>query len=1652
MKKLSSKLALLLAFTLVFQGTVPALPAFAAQDNLVEAVETEQAAEAEIPEAVKEIVSDEELFGDESEAIEEVVSEEETLGDESEAIEEVVSEEEILGDEEELEQASPSDAAEQIPEEEELFADGELDPEVELELATPSNAKKEAGPVELKKVIDGISIVLTAEEGAFEDENGDPIPSKELSLKAVKLTKSQIEELLGVINEEEETEKTADDFFFAYDVTVQYKGEEIQPVLPVSVTFEGIKEQEAVDMYHFDSEGEEYDKVSVQLTEAESEEKEDKAAGEEETSFTTEFDHFSPILLGGTPSSVGDLWTNWDAIAADFPEGQGTEAMPFEITNLNELMAVSFAIAAGTGDYDEAYYSLMADIDLSDMDSTKYPHWNPIGWMKNAADTQAAAFKGHFNGNGYTINGLSIIDKTKNLQNVGLFGLLEDAVIEDLIVISDTVAGYDKVGILAGEVTGESIIRNVTVQGPANSGSSVSGSASARVGGIAGLVSGTSLSGSYVTIEDCNADNVTLIATGTSSSIGGIVGQVSNAYLVDNVVTATSQRIQGQGYVGGIAGYASSTNIYNSLVYGTIGGQGSIAAGGMIGKFQSGQLILARFAGTIGATNRQVSHEGLFIGTRDANTTLNYGIESDCNASYWFTTESNKSKKIINGSGISTDNTVAKEAHIGYWKENELKYVIWDGVNEVYDATEYFYQELERGVKHIVVNKLGREFTVTDYAEGLPFAINHYAPGQDGAPVRGYLVSVPVINAKNASGSYDQDVATLVAYPRQNSSYYRTIDKDTAAAVAPGEVVSVTTAAKNSGQNYYQMVVDDTEPGGVKPPTYTDEDGDPVPMTYVMGGGYTFNMPECDSELNVEYVKVTTSIKTNPANTSFHIVQTRTGDRKNPVVTTEVWNADNSKRLSTYEVGKTPTDDQVDPLDIEVIFNSINENKTVKWSIDDNDLVNIQDTPNLGTYAVDHAKIKPEMDSNWMANIITTAVTEQVNNSYKTAIKNTTYTKTAVLTAETDPDFTSGNVSVYANCQVEVTFQIVDNTYIAVEGVSLSADELNFEVIRTLQGDRTKPTETWFVTSPKKLTATLNPDNPLTFTVEWAGDESAKKAFGIKVSETTTHDAEISVKFDKTSTDNPAWIQNVITADNDKRALDKYTNINGSASIEGLITVTANDQTHGQLTDTCKVKINFTTKDETIIHPEDVEMNPEEIVKDLVIEKTGDAKSADKSAEGFTPENITSLVLPNLSFTDAHTPYDRSVTWTVSDTAAISITQSGELTVNKNAKWIKDAQAAAPYSATKVVYVYCTANDNGKKGATKVTLNYETKLVELPLDKKTMDVTLTATGYRSTPTYTWTGNDGFSLKGATYPEQRTITYTSSNTEILTVNAAGAVSFVADKEKTWIKEAMKKSPYTAAAVVTVTGTDGPRKDACEITVNFKYVDKTYSSSSSGGGGGGGGGGGVSGGGTVPSGNISGTAAGLPTYVISGTWVKSGDGTWRFTSSGANSHTFTSEWGAIYNPYATGDQAKFDWFVFDANSIMITGWHTDPADGNRYYLSPVSDNTLGHMVVGYQYIDGVWYYFHNVSDGTRGHLVVNGTTPDGHQTNALGQILVNGKPATDPNAFTVTLNTTASLIAAGAVGTSAGPTASAASSTPSGSGSAYVAPAGFKRIGF
>lgn len=68
----------------------------------------------------------------------------------------------------------------------------------------------------------------------------------------------------------------------------------------------------------------------------------------------------------------------------------------------------------------------------------------------------------------------------------------------------------------------------------------------------------------------------------------------------------------------------------------------------------------------------------------------------------------------------------------------------------------------------------------------------------------------------------------------------------------------------------------------------------------------------------------------------------------------------------------------------------------------------------------------------------------------------------------------------------------------------------------------------------------------------------------------------------------------------------------------------------------------------------------------------------------------------------------------------------------------------------------------------------------------------------------------------------------------------------------------------------------------------------------------------------------------------------------------------------------DNGMMNWYHFGADGYMDTGWFKD-ADGNWYYLDPVSDGAQGTMKTGWlKDADGNWYYLNQASDGTQGTM--------------------------------------------------------------------------------
>ena len=172
-------------------------------------------------------------------------------------------------------------------------------------------------------------------------------------------------------------------------------------------------------------------------------------------------------------------------------------------------------------------YWLIRDIDLSE-----YTNWNPIG-------TSAKPFSGDFQGNGFTINNLSI---TSSNKDAGLFSNIGNgANIENLGITNASISGVSSSlykGILAG-VAGEATIRNSYTEGTVDSDGDLAG-------GFIGDT-GTNASSTY---ENTYSD---VTVTGGGADTGGWAGtfQAGPTYIENYGDTDKTASVVGTGIPGG---------------------------------------------------------------------------------------------------------------------------------------------------------------------------------------------------------------------------------------------------------------------------------------------------------------------------------------------------------------------------------------------------------------------------------------------------------------------------------------------------------------------------------------------------------------------------------------------------------------------------------------------------------------------------------------------------------------------------------------------------------------------------------------------------------------------------------------------------------------------------------------------------------------------------------------------------------------------------------------------------------------------------------------------------------------------------------------------------------------------------------------------
>jgi len=540
----------------------------------------------------------------------------------------------------------------------------------------------------------------------------------------------------------------------------------------------------------------------------------------------------------------------------------------------------------------------------------------------------------------------------------------------------------------------------------------------------------------------------------------------------------------------------------------------------------------------------------------------------------------------------------------------------------------------------------------------------------------------------------------------------------------------------------------------------------------------------------------------------------------------------------------------------------------------------------------------------------------------------------------------------------------------------LESHEETFDVVYTQDSQTNSTKAHWTGDNYIQLKAHISDETGKDVTPVWvSSDESVVMVDA---------DGRVSVNKD-------TWMKKIIDA-----AQHYATDVHSGVKV---VTVTAKHPLTGATADTCQFTVNF-RYDQVIVDSHDEVYN-------LVLTQTSRTNNPSVKWSGNDIRKLSSkvFVAPGLN----NNPF-----WASEDVGIVTVDDAGNIEPVVGADWQMQIAYAHRFEGQKKVAVNAANNSGSIKDSCNVTINFRYENVEMAETAKTMDLVLTASGSKSNPTYEISGNTAAisAILNSARAGEVKVVYSSSDNALITVNADGNLALVLPESMTgtafsnnasnFIKEAMKhgyttSNPYisTTTAVINAASEDGRMNDQCNITINLKYIDNTRSSSGGGGGGGGGSssGGGTSASGVTPSGSISSSKSGLPSYVISGgTWTQNALGQWFYS----NNRTFTDEWAAVQNPYAdiSKGQEAFDWFHFGKDSVMTVGWFTDEAD-DTYYLHPVSDNTLGRMYTGWQWIDdngdGIaeCYYFETQSNGFRGKVYKSTATPDGFIVNEKGQ---------------------------------------------------------------
>ena len=283
---------------------------------------------------------------------------------------------------------------------------------------------------------------------------------------------------------------------------------------------------------------------------------------------------------------------------------EGLEQFAAEIIAGNNVAAADATIVLG------------GDIDLNDLTRSRalVSNWTPVG-------TEAKPFTGTFDGNGYTIKNLTLVESEakEGKAYIGFFGYAKNATIKNVTFENVTINipcldidhSQGHIGAVAGSLEGTSTIENVTVKGDIQVYATQEANGASRVAVVAG-------GNSYGNVT---MKNVHVIANEGSylkanNNTGALAGQLQGKSVFENCSSNIDVTVN-KFFAGGIIGLAAGDQLFKNchttgdvaVVAGREGRAndhyrvGGIAGGWADGKTKVCTLIGCSYTGNVSGQN-----------------------------------------------------------------------------------------------------------------------------------------------------------------------------------------------------------------------------------------------------------------------------------------------------------------------------------------------------------------------------------------------------------------------------------------------------------------------------------------------------------------------------------------------------------------------------------------------------------------------------------------------------------------------------------------------------------------------------------------------------------------------------------------------------------------------------------------------------------------------------------------------------------------------------------------------------------------------------------------------------------------------------------------------------------------------------------------